>query len=241
MTNRLAIREKRKKKRQRQRFTTILIVVGIVLIFSAALMVPTIQSAVNPGGNFTVPDTIFRGVVNGNTAGDPDSPVSLKIYSDFGCGYCGDFALGPGIKIFEQYVATGKIFVEFNSVGSMMGHPNSITTAEAAYCAGDQNKFWDFHDILYANQADLFASINLKIDRILVAYADALGLNVEEFTDCIESGKYDQVISEDYTEALQADINSTPTFILNNKVLLGNLPFEEFQMEIERAISQTNQ
>jgi len=240
MAKRLEIREKRKNRKQKQRITTMVIVIGIVLIFAAILMIPTIQSVANPGGNFILPEKVSRPIVDANTAGNPDAPVTIKIFSDFGCGHCGNFALSTGQEIFERYVANGLVYLEYNSVGSMLGHPNSLTTAEAAYCAGDQNMFWDYHDMLYTNQSVLFASMNQTPDRTLIAYAEALGLDGDEFSDCLKSNKYQEQVSEDYTEALEAGVNSTPTFFLNDKLLIGNVPLEDFQREIEFVLAQAD-
>ena len=73
--------------------------------------------------------------------------------------------------------------MRYNSVGSMLGHPNSLTTIEAAYCAGDQNKFWEFHDLIFANQSALFANFNQKLNKTFDAYAESLGLDVDAFVD----------------------------------------------------------
>ena len=238
MSKRLEIREKRKKRRQKQKFTTILIVVGVVLIFTSILMVPTIQSAVNPVGDFVQPERFSRPLAEANTSGIPEAPVVLQIFSDFGCSHCADFGLTTEKNIYTQYVARGLVYVEYHSVGSLLGHPNSITTAEAAYCAGDQNMFWDFHDLIFANQAYLFSSVSKKIDKTLEAYAEILGLDVDKFNECIKSDKYKQQVSDDYIEALQLGIEVTPSFVLNDKVLVGNLPLVEFQSEIENALTQ---
>ena len=240
MANRQDIRNRRRKRKQQQRMVTVLIVVGVVFIFAAILMMPTITAAVTPVADFIRPDVNPRPMANANTVGDPNAPVVIEAFSDFGCGHCGTFAQTTGEEIIQKYVATGQVYFVYNSVGSLLGHPNSIVTAEAAYCAGDQNKFWEYHDILYANQIDLFSNINKSLDKTISAYAESLGLNVDAFEACLKSNKFQNDIQQDYIEATQAGINSTPSFLVNGELVVGYLPFVEFQALIEAALAKVS-
>jgi protein-disulfide isomerase len=238
MPSRQEIRARRQKRKQQQRLTTILIIVGSVFIIAAVLMMPTIRELITPVGDFVQPRENPRFMADGNRAGDPDAPVTIVEFSDFGCGHCANFALSTGEIIFEQYVSTGQVQIVYNSVGSMLGHPNSITTIEAAYCAGDQNKFWEFHDLVYANQAELFANVNKKIDKTMVAFAESLSLDIDSFEACIKSNKYDSEIEEDFLEAIDEGVNSTPSFLINDQLKIGNIPLAEFQAAIEAELNQ---
>ncbi len=238
MTSRQTIRERRRKQRQKQRTTTVLIIAGVALIFVAILMVPVIMDAFNPVGDFLVPEPDPRPMQLANAAGNPDAPVVMKIYSDFGCSHCATFALDTGEIIMDEYVATGQVYMVYHSVGSLMGHPASITTIEAAYCAGEQNKFWQYHDILFANQAILFANINQKLDKMLIAFADALQMNTEAFGACFSSNKYNEEIQQDLVEATAAGINSTPSFLINGQLLVGSQSFNEFKIAIDSALAK---
>lgn len=238
MSTRQEIRARRQKRRQQQRLTTMFIIVGVVLIMAAVLMLPTIREIITPVGDFIRPEINPRYMADGNRAGDPNAPVKIVEFSDFGCGHCANFALSTGEIIFEQYVSTGLVQIVYNSVGSMLGHPNSITTIEAAYCAGDQNKFWEFHDLIYANQADLFANINKKIDKTMIAFAESLSMDIDAFKGCLDSNKYDSEIAEDFSEAVQAGVDSTPSFLINGELKIGNIPLVEFQAAIEAELTQ---
>lgn len=241
MTSRQDIRERRRKRKQQQQMITILIVVGVVFILAAVLMMPTIRDLLTPVGEFTTPELNVRPMANANSMGDPNAPIVIQEFSDFGCGHCANFAFSTGEILTEKYVSTGQVYIEFNSVGNLLGHPNSLTTAEAAYCAGDQNKFWEYHDIIYANQAELFANINKKLDKTLIAYAEALEMDTEAFESCIKSKKYNDIIQEDLLEANQANINSTPSFLINGKPLIGNVPLDEFEAMIQSELENANQ
>lgn len=241
MTTRQDIRERRRKRKQQQQMTTILIVVGLVLILAAILMMPTIRDLLTPVGEFVQPEVNPRPLADANRIGDPNAPVEIQIFSDFGCGHCANFASSTGEILTEKYVATGQLTMVYNSVGRLLGHPNSITTAEAAYCAGDQNKFWEYHDIIYANQAALFANVNRKLDKTLSAYAESLGMDVDAFDSCLRSNKYNQVIQEDYVEASNANITSTPSFTINGTLLVGNAPLDEFEQIIQSELAKADQ
>jgi protein-disulfide isomerase len=241
MVTRQDIRERRRKRKQQQQITTILIVVGVVFIMAAVLMLPTIRELITPVGEFVQPEVNPRPMADANRMGDPNAPVEIQIFSDFGCGHCANFAVTTGEILTQEYVATGQVYMVYNTVGSLLGHPSSIATAEAAYCAGDQNMFWEYHDILYANQADLFANINKKLDKTLTAYADSLDLDVDEFETCLKSDKFDEKIQEDFIEANEAGINSTPSFMINGNLLVGNVPLDNFREMVQRELAKTSQ
>ena len=240
MANRQDIRERRRKRKQQQRIMTLLVVVGSVFILAATLMMPTIRDAITPL-EFIQPPLNPRPMADANTMGDPNAPVKLEIFSDFGCGHCGTFAQTTGELLTEQYVATGQVYMVYNSVGFLLGNPISTETAEAAYCAGDQGMFWEYHDMLYANQVSLFSNVNRKLDKTLMAYADALGMDSEEFEACIDSNKYNNEIQQDQNEAQQAEISSTPSFLINGTLLVGNKPLNEFQVLIETELAKAGQ
>lgn len=241
MANRQEIRERRKKQKQQQRVTTILVLVGSVFIIAAVLMMPTIRDAFTPVEAFNQPPVNSRPMANANTMGDPNAPVTIQIYSDFGCGHCATFAQTTGELLTQQYVATGQVYFVYNSVGGLLSNPISISTAEAAYCAADQNMFWEYHDILYANQSTLFSNINKKLDKTFIAYADALGMDSGVFKSCLDSNKYNAEIQQDQIEAGQVGINSTPSFLINGTLFVGNQPLEQFQAVIEAQLGQANQ
>jgi protein-disulfide isomerase len=240
MPSRQEIRERRRKQKQKQRLTFVLITAGAALIFAALLMVPTIVAALAPVGDFVIPEFYTRPMANANAMGDPNAPVVMEEYSDFGCGHCGIFSQTVEKQIIEQYVVTGQVYFMYNSVGTMLGHPNSPVTAEAVYCAGDQNMFWQYQDIIFANQVDLFSNINRKLDKVLAAYAEALGMDVDEFNACFKSNKYANEVQQDLLDAHQAGINSTPSFVINGTVM-KNTSFEGFQSVIDAELAKAGQ
>lgn len=163
--------------------------------------------------------------------GDPNAPVVIEEFSDFQCGYCRKFFLQTESALIEQYVATGKVYFIYRTLGDWLG-PGSQLSAEAAYCASDQDMFWEYHDTLFVNQGLIaFSSDNL------LKLADDLGLDMNTFRTCMESDKYRPLVEKDLHDGLAAGVRGTPTFLINGKLVVGAQPFSVFQREIEAALA----
>lgn len=148
-------------------------------------------------------------------------------------------------QIIDNYVATGKVYFVYRSMGNMLSdninrqaggnNTESRDAAEAAYCAGDQNKFWEYHDILFANQTG--EGVGDYTQKRLIAFADTLGLNTADFKSCLTGGKYRDRVLQDEKDGNAAGIRATPSFVINGKVLEGAQPFSAFQVAIEAALA----
>jgi protein-disulfide isomerase len=227
------IRARRRKKKQQQRLTIIMVVAGVALIALAIIMLPAIQRSMTPVGDFTVPEPNPRPMADGNAMGDPNAPVTIIEFSDFGCGHCAAFAQDAGERITEDYIANGKVYFVSRSVGGLLRNPLTQRAAEAAYCAADQNKYWEYHDIIYANQSILFYGGLSDIDNYLKAFAETLQLDPDQFDECLKSGQHKAQLQEDEHDANAAGINGTPSFLINGEVFHGNMPYNGFQEAIE--------
>ena len=164
--------------------------------------------------------------------GDPNAPVTMIEFGDFQCPFCGRHAATVGPQIDEQYIQSGKVrFGYFNF--AFLGQ-ESNWAAEAAECASDQNKFWEFHDMLYTSQSGenqgAFNKENLK------KFAKDLGLDTSAFNDCLDSGKYAQLIQDESTMASSIGVRSTPTFLINGQAVVGAQPYEIFQQTIDSLL-----
>ena len=170
---------------------------------------------------------------NANTMGDPNAPVKIIEYADFQCPFCVRYWQDTEPQIISAYVATGKVFYEYRSVGAFLG-PDSASAAEAAYCAGDQGKFWEYHDLLFANwtgeNVGDFAPAKLR------QYASAAGLDLNKFDDCLSRGLHADQVQQDVTDAQADGVRATPSFLVNGKLLEGAQPFDVFQQAIGAAL-----
>jgi protein-disulfide isomerase len=106
---------------------------------------------------------------------------------------------------------------------------------EASECAADQNAFWEYHDFLFDSQngenQDAFNKDNLK------AFAEQLGLEIGTFNECLDSGKYTEIVQQETAWAQSLGVQSTPTFVLNGQGIVGAQPFEVFQQAIDALIT----
>jgi len=237
-SSRQAIKERRRQRKRQQRITTILIISGVALIVAALLMIPTIQEALTPVGEIVHPELVTRPMVSGNAMGDPDAPVVIEEFSDFGCGHCASFSQGSALQIANEFVATGQVYFVSHSVGGLLGSATSQHLAEASYCAGDQDKYWEFKDYVFANQIALYSNANAPVDRYITSFAEALDLEIGAFEDCLNSRQYKDRVQQDQLDAVQGGINSTPSFLINGELLVGNRSFGEFQNAINAALSE---
>jgi protein-disulfide isomerase len=234
MSKRQEMREKRQRELRTQR---ILIIVGVAVIgiaIALALILPTLK----PVGDIVMPDAGPRPQANFNGAGNPNAPVKIIEYSDFQCPYCAVFSNQTEGLIMDNYVATGKVYFEYRSFGDFIG-VESARAAEAAYCAGDQGKFWEMHDIIFANQQG--ENKGAFEDRRLVAFASNLDLNMTQFNDCFNNDKYADRVKEDGVNAYEAGVRATPSFVINGKLVEGAQPYDVFQQEIEAALAASGQ
>ena len=110
-------------------------------------------------------------------------------------------------------------------------HPQAVKASEAAHCAGDQGKYWEYHDALFANQRAL------QVDQ-LKKYAADLGLDAATFGSCLDSGKHADRVQQGLQEATQLGLSSTPSIFINGRLLAGAHPFETFKAIIDEELQR---
>ncbi len=137
---------------------------------AAAIVVIGVLVVVNLPGSSVTDDEwvpIDRTLVDGRVEGDPSAPVRIIEFADFQCPFCRDYALNVAPTLLEEYVETGQASIEYHYF-SFLG-PESFAAAEAAECANDQGRFWDYHDILFLRQGaenrGVFSTGNLRTSR----------------------------------------------------------------------------
>ena len=184
--------------------------------------------------NVIMPPARDHPQANGNKMGNPNAPVKIIEYADFQCPYCMHYWQGTEPLIIQNYVATGKVYYEYRSVGAFIGS-ESADAADAAYCAADQNKFWEYHDILFANWTGENAG-DFTPDK-LRQYASAIHLNLDQFNTCLNAGAHNDLVAKDVTDAKAAGVSGTPAFIINGKLVVGAQPYSTFQQEIDAALN----
>ena len=169
--------------------------------------------------------------------GSQTAPVTIIEMGDYQCEMCKRWYDESRPKIIENFIDTGKanlVFIDLPILG-----PDSHIAAEATYCAEDQGRYWDYHVTLYDYQ-DHMNSGWANAER-LKAFAFGLGLDMDEFEECLDSDKYKQHVKMNLQKAKSSGANSTPTFIIVNaagdqKQIRGAQPYSVFEQTIESLL-----
>ena len=163
--------------------------------------------------------------------GKNNAPLTIIEFSDFQCPYCKRFRDQTFDLIKENYIDTGKVKLVYRDFPLSSIHPMAQKAAEAAECADEQGKFWDYHDKIYAGQS------SLSIDS-LKQWASELKLNTDKFNSCLDSGKYADEVSNDLNDATKSGGSGTPYFLVGEIPISGAYPFDDPRLEIDfkRAI-----
>lgn len=213
VSRRDAFRAQKIAQQRRTRLIWILVGTFAALGLAAILIIPNLPVSAE---NVKTPPVRERTMVDGSSVGDPNAPIKVIEYSDFNCIHCRNFWEDFEGTLYEKYIASGD--VHFSYVPMSFISPTSFTAAEAAYCAMDQGKFWEYHDYIFANFGADFTSPMLK------AIAQEVGLNMADYNSCFNSNKYQLQVQQDLQNAQSQGINSTPTFVVNGeKTDSGNL------------------
>ncbi len=166
--------------------------------------------------------------------GSDDAKVTVIEFADFQCPFCGEWQKTIYPKLKSDYIDTGKVkFVYWDL--AFLGD-ESIKAAEAAICAKDQDKFWEFHDRLFAGQygenQGAFSDVNLK------KIAAELGLETKIFNKCFDEGLYKSLVEDSNNMAQTYGVNSTPTVFVNGLKFEGVMPFENLKQVIDSALAK---
>jgi predicted DsbA family dithiol-disulfide isomerase len=167
----------------------------------------------------------------GRVRGDAAAPITIVEFSDFQCPFCRNSF--PVVKqLLEKYA--GKIKIAYRDYPLHQIHPQAHIAAEGARCAGEQGKFWEYHDLLFTNQD--------KLDQTgLIQHAKTLKLNQRQFETCLGSGKYKPAIEADVQAASKARVSGTPAFFINGIAVTGAQPASAFERIIDAELTRIAQ
>jgi len=162
--------------------------------------------------------------------GNKKAPVVIVEFTDYQCPFCAKAR--PAIKqLLAEY--GDKIHYVLRDY-PLDFHPLAKKAAEAAQCAGDQGKYWEYSDLLWANQGALDAASLKK-------YAGELKLDAKKFDACLDEGKYAAEVDKDFADGAKAGVSGTPSFFINGVPLTGAQPFEKFKEIVDRALAKKSQ
>lgn len=148
--------------------------------------------------------------------GPDNAPAKLLVFSDFMCPYCGAFAMQIEPQLKSEFIDKGKLQLVFYDFPLGGAHVHSFLAARAARCAGDQDKFWDYHNLLFNRLSEWGGAQNPPVNQF-ISFAEQMGLDKDQFSSCLKSDKFQDVVSASRMLGDQLGVNATPTLILNGK------------------------
>jgi protein-disulfide isomerase len=188
-------------------------------------------------GNQTPAPGAKVNVANGHfpIKGNANAKVTIVEFADFRCPFCEQYFTQTEPQIVKDYVDTGKVKLAFRQY-AFLG-PASVIAADAAECANDQGKFWEFHDYLYKNQPAETDTSMYNTDSLTQA-AVSLGMNGDTFRSCLDGKKDDSKAAADLADGQKAGVTGTPTFIVNGTSLVGAQPYSAFKTVIDQELAK---
>ena len=184
------------------------------------------------------PRTVEVRVAGRPSQGAHDAPVTMVEFSDYQCSFCKRHftTVFPSIK--KEYIDTGKLKYVFRDFPILSLHPQAPKAHEAAHCAGEQDQYWQMHDVLFENAR------NLSVDA-LRRYAREAGLNGDTFDECLQAGRYASRVEEEMADGRKVGVSGTPSFAIGltgsgetiaGTVVVGAQPYDTFKQVIESAL-----
>lgn len=166
--------------------------------------------------------------------GNKNAKVKVVEFADFQCPFCKQWFSDVEPNLINDYVKTGKIAFYWRDY-PFLGQESNLA-ANAARCANEQGKFWEFHDYLYNHQGQensgAFSADNLK------QFGAAIGLNTDQFNSCVDSGKYNTAAQKDLSDGQKAGVTGTPTIFINGQSIVGAQPYSAFKALIDQELAK---
>ncbi len=213
---------------------------SVMVVIAAAAVALVITTSYSQSMNTVNLDTgrNFGGVstaMGSPILGDPAAPITIIEFGDYQCHQCYNWFHNTKPSISESYIDSGLaslIFVDFAFLGR-----DSTTAAQASYCAEDQDKYWEYHDMLYTLQEPKIDNGWANSER-LKAIAFDMGLDMDLFDDCLDSAKYAKRVQHNNAVGREHGVNGTPTFVIvgpdgQREKIVGAQPHSTFMKVID--------
>ena len=214
--------------------------IGAVVVVIIMVAVLVVVLAVTRGGesNGETPaydwNTMPESWRDGRIVGNPEALVTISVFEDFLCGTCEEWVRTIEPRLIEDYIGTGKARLQFHHFPLRNHAPGARMAALASECAADENLFWEYHDILFA-EGRVGGQAALTVDK-LVSYAVRLGLDSDSFRACVENEMYEDRIDESIRVALETGIGYLPSVSIDGVVLVDSFDYKAITKTIDRAL-----
>ncbi len=166
--------------------------------------------------------------------GDPDAPITIIEFTDFQCPFCVRHFENTFPLIKANYIDQGLVKYVYKEF-PLSFHPEADEASEAARCANDQGEYFSMHDKLFETQPEWGS--NPEFINLFIGYAEELGLDKDVFADCLNSGKYTELVQNQLREGQQLGISGTPTFFINGNIFVGAQPISSFATAIDSLLN----
>jgi protein-disulfide isomerase len=232
------VAQKNKPKQGMKSFYWVL--AGIAVLGIAAIAWVVMR---NRTGNAAIAPVAIAGADNpqalvakaqGVTIGNENAPVKMLVFSDYQCPYCAEFASMIEPALVKEFVPSGKLQFVYYDYPLGGAHKYSFLAARAARCAGDQGKFWEYHDLVFGKQSEWGTEEGVPLKTFL-GYGKEVGVNEGPFKSCVDSDKYQDIVSANHELGERLGVNATPTVFVNGRRVQGN-SMDDMMKNLRQAI-----
>lgn len=203
--------------------------VTLIIVIVAAFLLSGPQSSTKSSTKVTDTALLYGPEAERESVGTPSAKVTIVEFGDFQCPACG--TVYPIVKkIKADY--KDKIYFIFRNF-PLAQHKNGAVSAEAAYAAGLQGKFWEMHDLLYESQLEWGEKPEAQAKSLITGYGQTIGLDMDKFNESITNNAGNTKIQKDQNDGYALGVDSTPTFFINGEKFAGVLPYDQFKKLID--------
>src|SRR2546423_5112840 len=224
-----AVRESRASTRPK----AFMWVLGLIALVGVAALgyVATRQKPKSVEAN-EVADTSNAGPPQGYLLGKPDAPVKILEFADFECPSCAGFSTVTEPDVRARIINPGLANLTYYDF-PLTQHRNTLAASNAAACADEQGKFWAMHDRLFQSQDEWNGEATEAPKPFFKRYASEVGLDVAKWETCFDARKYQKRISANLADGLRRGVNSTPTFVIGNRMYPGMRTYDELKRLVD--------
>jgi len=208
------------------------LVIGAIYFFSNSSGGNTTGNVINPPTQGGVNERVEIDTEGAPVKGNANAEVTIVEFSDYECPFCGRHFLQTYPQIVKNYIDTGKAKLVFKDF-PLSFHPEAQKAAEAAEAVkaqlGDEG-YWRMHDKLFQNQDSLSVENYKK-------WAREIGVNGAQFDKDLDSGKYEDLVTDDFAQGQSAGVSGTPAFFINGNPIVGACPYSTFKSAIDAELA----
>jgi protein-disulfide isomerase len=183
-------------------------------------------------------DTANAGPAQGYLLGKVDAPVKILEYADFECPSCGGWATVTEPDVRSRIINAGLANLTYYDF-PLTQHRNTLAASNAAACADEQGKFWQMHDRIFQAQEEWNGEATEQPKPFFKRYAGEVGLDVSKWEACYDARKYQKRIGANLADGLRRGVNSTPTFVIGNRLYPGMRTYDEIKSLVD-SIARTS-